>query len=56
MKILIIVLLAVWVLLAVLGLVIEGLFWLLVIGLVLFVATAAYGWFKLRGLTKSDGR
>lgn len=34
-------LLAVWVLIAVIGIVIKGLFWLFVIGLVLFVITAA---------------
>jgi len=54
MKIFVIVLLVAWALVAVLGVVIEGLFWLLVIGLVLFVATAAYGWFKLRGLRHAD--
>lgn len=54
MKTVVIVLLVVWALLAVLGIVLEGLFWLLVVGLVLFVATAAYGWFKLRGLTNAD--
>lgn len=39
-------LLVVWLVLAVVGAVVEGLFWLLVIGAVLFVATAAYGWMK----------
>jgi hypothetical protein len=34
-------LLAIWVLIAVIGFVIKGLFWLFVIGLVLFVITAA---------------
>lgn len=37
------VLLAAWLLLAVLGAVLEGLFWLTVVGIVLFLATAAYG-------------
>jgi hypothetical protein len=35
--------LVVWVALAVLGFVIKGLFWLAIIGIVLFVATAAVG-------------
>jgi TRAP-type C4-dicarboxylate transport system permease large subunit len=39
-------LLVVWLVLAVVGAVVEGLFWLLVIGAVLFVATAAFGWTK----------
>ncbi|MGY2130217.1 hypothetical protein [Blastococcus sp. SYSU DS0617] len=39
-------LLVIWLALAVVGAVVEGLFWLLVIGIVLFVATAAYGWVK----------
>ena len=42
----IIVLLVVWLVLAVLGAVIEGLFWLLIIGAVLFVATLAWGWLR----------
>jgi hypothetical protein len=39
-------LLVVWLVLAVIGAVVEGLFWLLVIGAVLFLATAAFGWFR----------
>lgn len=39
-------LLVVWLVLAIVGALVEGLFWLLVIGVVLFVATAAYGWVK----------
>ncbi|CCG04507.1 hypothetical protein [Blastococcus saxobsidens] len=39
-------LLVVWLALAVIGAVVEGLFWLLMIGLVLFLATAAFGWTK----------
>ena len=42
----IITLLIVWLILSVLGFVLEGLLWLAVIGLVLFVATAVRGWFK----------
>ncbi|MGY1755094.1 hypothetical protein [Blastococcus sp. SYSU D01042] len=39
-------LLVIWLALAVVGAVVEGLFWLLVVGAVLFVATAAWGWFQ----------
>lgn len=45
---LIVVLLLVWLALIVIGAVIKGLFWLLIIGAVLFVATAAFGWVKRR--------
>jgi uncharacterized membrane protein len=40
------ILLVVWIALSVLGAVIEGLFWLTVVGVVLFVGTAAYGAIK----------
>ncbi|GLU47331.1 hypothetical protein [Nocardiopsis ansamitocini] len=43
---LILVLLAIWLVLSVIGLVVKGLFWLFVIGVVLFLATAAWGWFQ----------
>ncbi|MFX1819381.1 MULTISPECIES: hypothetical protein [Micrococcaceae] len=43
---LIITLLVVWLVLSILGFVIKGLVWLAVIGLVLFVATAVWGWLK----------
>jgi hypothetical protein len=39
-------LLVIWVAITVIGWVVEGLFWLAVIGLVLFVATAVLGWGK----------
>lgn len=42
----IITLLIIWLVLSVLGFVLEGLLWLAVIGLVLFAATAAWGWMK----------
>ena len=45
-------LLVVWVALMVIGAVIEGLFWLVVIGAVLFVATSLYGWTKRRSTTR----
>jgi hypothetical protein len=37
-------LLVVWLVITVVGAVIKGLFWLAVIGVVLFVATSALGW------------
>jgi hypothetical protein len=39
-------LLVVWLAVVVIGAVVEGLFWLIVVGAVLFVATAAFGWVK----------
>lgn len=39
----IVVLLVIWLALSVLGFVIKGLFWLAIIGLVLFAATALFG-------------
>ena len=43
---LIITLLIIWLVLSILGFAVKGLLWLAVIGLVLFVATAAWGWVK----------
>jgi hypothetical protein len=40
------VLLLVWLVVTVIGAVVEGLFWLAVAGLVLFALTAAVGWGK----------
>lgn len=40
------ILLVVWLVLTILGAVIEGLFWLAIVGVVLFLATAAYGFIK----------
>lgn len=40
------VLLLVWLVVAVVGAVVEGLFWLTVVGLVLFAATAVAGWLR----------
>ena len=45
---LIVTLLVIWLILAVLGLVLKGLFWLFVIGAILFVATGIMGWFRRR--------
>ncbi|ACZ32230.1 hypothetical protein Xcel_3230 [Xylanimonas cellulosilytica DSM 15894] len=48
MVILIVVLLAAWLILSILGFVIEGLLWLGVIGIVLFIATAVIGAIRRR--------
>ncbi len=45
-------LLIVWLVLIILGAVLKGLFWLVVIGAVFFVATAAYGWVKRNDLAR----
>jgi hypothetical protein len=45
---LIVALLVVWLVLAVLGLVVKGLFWLFVIGVILFLATGIFGWIRQR--------
>jgi hypothetical protein len=37
-------LLVVWLAITVIGAVVKGLFWLAVVGLIFFVATAALGW------------
>lgn len=46
-------LLIIWLVLSVLGFVIKGLFWLAIIGLVLFVATGVIGWVRNRGSIRS---
>jgi LPXTG-motif cell wall-anchored protein len=43
---LIITLLIIWLFLSILGFAVKGLLWLAIIGLVLLVATAAWGWVK----------
>lgn len=48
LKTVIIALLVLWLVFSVLGALLEGLLWLMVIGLLAFVATAAWGWWKLR--------
>jgi len=45
---LILVLLAIWLVLTILGVVIKGLVWLAVLGAILFVATAVWGWIQNR--------
>ncbi|MGY1815076.1 hypothetical protein [Blastococcus sp. SYSU D00820] len=39
-------LLVVWLVVAIVGAVIKGLFWLTVVAVVLFLGTAAYGWLR----------
>ncbi|WP_448625893.1 hypothetical protein [Geodermatophilus sp. URMC 64] len=41
-------LLIVWLALIVIGAVVKGLFWLAVVGLLLFLATSALGWTRRR--------
>lgn len=48
---LIITLLVIWLVLSILGFIIEGLLWLAFIGLVLFAATAVWGWIKRKART-----
>lgn len=48
---LILVLLVIWLVLSILGMLIEGLFWLSLIGAVLFVATVVWGWIQNRQRT-----
>lgn len=45
----IVTLLVIWLALSVLGFVVEGLVWLAIIGLVLFVATGAWGFLRPGG-------
>jgi hypothetical protein len=45
---LIVALLVIWLVLAVLGVVIKGLFWLFIVGLILFIATGVLGWLRRR--------
>jgi hypothetical protein len=45
---LLVALLVIWAVLAVLGLAIKGLFWLFIIGLILFLVTGGFGWARRR--------
>lgn len=56
MKALLVLLLLLWLVVSVVGMVIEGLLWLLGIGLVLLVVTAAWGWFRVRGARTPSAR
>ncbi|MBV2365787.1 hypothetical protein ACFPZ0_24910 [Streptomonospora nanhaiensis] len=50
---LVLILLAIWLVLAILGAVVRGLIWLTVLAAVLFVVTAAWGWWqRQRGSTR----
>lgn len=49
---LLIVLLVVWLVLVVIGTLVKGLFWLVIVGAVLFLATAGYGWVKREALRR----
>lgn len=52
MLVLVIVLLVVWLILAVVGFAIEGLMWLAIIGVILFVGTAAIGVVRRKALRR----
>jgi hypothetical protein len=43
-------LLVIWAVLVILGIVIKGLFWLIIVGAVLFIATVAIGFVKREAL------
>ncbi|WP_410645306.1 hypothetical protein [Amycolatopsis sp. lyj-346] len=45
-------LLVIWAILVVLGIVIKGLFWLIIVGAVLFVATGVIGFVKREALAR----
>ncbi len=49
----IIALIVIWIVLSIVGFVVEGLFWLAVIGIVLFLATSAWGWFSRKSRSAS---
>ena len=49
------ILLVVWLAVSILGAVVKGLFWLTVIGLLFFAATAALGWTKRDELPRGRG-
>jgi hypothetical protein len=49
-------LLVVWLVITVAGAVIKGLFWLAVVGVLFFVATAAIGWSKRNDRALPPGR
>lgn len=45
-------LLLIWIAFIVIGAVVKGLFWLIIVGVVLFLATALYGWVKREALKR----
>lgn len=46
------VLLLVWLVVAVLGFVIKGLVWLAIIGIILFLVTAVFGWIRRKAAAR----
>jgi hypothetical protein len=52
MLVLVVVLLAIWLILAVIGFTVKGLVWLAIIAIILFVATAVIGFIR-RNITRS---
>ncbi|SEE25515.1 hypothetical protein SAMN04489740_0979 [Arthrobacter alpinus] len=52
MATLVIVLLALWLILAVVGVAVKGLLWLAAIAAILFVATAAIGWVRRNAIDR----
>jgi hypothetical protein len=55
MIVLLVLLLVIWAVVAVIGLAFKGLFWLFVIGLILFLGTAIIGWVR-RGAAAARAR
>lgn len=55
MLIFVIVLIVLWVILAIVGFAIEGLFWLGIIGIVLVIATLVIGFVRRAALSKKNG-
>lgn len=49
------VLLLIWIILIVIGAVVHALFWLIIVGAVLFVGTAIYGFVKRQALGRGRG-
>ena len=45
-------LLVIWLAFAVVGAVVKGLFWLLIVGVVLFIGTAVFGWVKREAIRR----
>jgi predicted negative regulator of RcsB-dependent stress response len=52
-KAFIILLLVTWLVVSLVGVLIEGLLWLLFFGVLAFVATAGWGWFKVRQVNRA---
>ncbi len=54
MKAVVVLLLVAWLVVAVVGVLLDGLLWLVAVGLLLFVATALWGFFKVRAVVARD--